>query len=156
MACALLMLAVKHAEIVIPGKEFLATTIIVSLRVLTFALNVFFQRVQLIDLGLQRALIDGRTCRRLAQLADFRFQRRPARLHLRELVLRLLKLAVQLRHYAVELRDSGFLIEEEIGVDDRHLAHRQLHWSSGSRRWSCRSRSGLRSRRTSGGLLRVG
>src|SRR6185503_7901489 len=42
-------------------KEFLATTIVVTLSVLTFTLNVFFQLVQLIDLGLQGALIDRRS-----------------------------------------------------------------------------------------------
>ena len=49
-------------------KQFLPATIVSSLRVFTFTLNIFFQLLQLIDLGLQRTLIDRRAGRRVCNL----------------------------------------------------------------------------------------
>ncbi len=51
-------------------EEFLAATIVSSLRVFTLALNVLLQLFQLIDLRLQRSLIDRRSGGRVAQLID--------------------------------------------------------------------------------------
>src|ERR1044072_356459 len=76
------------------SKEFLWAGIVSSLRVLVFTLRVFFELVQLIDLRLQRTLIDGRTCRRFSQLVDFRFETVGARLHRLDVVFCLLKLGV--------------------------------------------------------------
>ena len=46
-------------------KKLLPATIVCGLRIFTFALSIFLQLVELIDLRLQRSWIDGRSSRRV-------------------------------------------------------------------------------------------
>ena len=89
-------------------KDFIAATIVRVLRVLASALNILFQLFQLIDLCLQRLLIDWRSFRRFPQFVDFSLKRRGPCLRRREIVLNPLKLPFSLATAVLNLAIPAF------------------------------------------------
>src|SRR5690349_21354695 len=103
-------------------EKLLAALVVSSLRVFAFALDVFLQLFELIDLGLQRTLVDWRAFRCALQLLDFGLECLPARLHSLDLIFLSFKLAVEFVHQDTESRNACFGIQECVGVDDGHSA----------------------------------
>jgi hypothetical protein len=114
-----------------------SATVVVSLRVFTLSLNILLQLFELIDLRLERPLIDWSSAGSVSELADLRLKRCSPLLHLSNFVFELLKFSIQFGHKHRELQNAGLRIKKRIGVDYRHLGHRKGTRRGGrrSRRW---------------------